>query len=357
MRNRRLTLAAPPPDPFGEWQRAAYRERLQLLGGRFEFETDDRRLQRVVRAAYAGLPPHRFAPSAPHFRLRLVATAAGGTPGARSEPPPVRSLAGAGLLCGAMGSANFVTVTVAQRAALLVASRQALRYPYHVRYELLEFAVYLLAARAQQLVPLHAGCIGRGGQGVLLMGPSGSGKSTVVLHCLLGGLDFLAEDSVLVQPDTLRATGVASFLHIRPDSLRFLSRAERATLLRNSTTIRRRSGVEKLEIDMRRPGWPLAAAPLAIRAVVFLSRGRAGRRSPLTPMGKAVAGKRLAASQLYAANQPGWRTFRARLSALPAYEMRRSAHPGEAAAALREVLAEHAAPTRSATRLTARNEA
>jgi hypothetical protein len=30
MRNQRLTLAAPPPDPFGERKRTAFRERLQL---------------------------------------------------------------------------------------------------------------------------------------------------------------------------------------------------------------------------------------------------------------------------------------------------------------------------------------
>jgi hypothetical protein len=342
MRKPRLTLAAPPPDPFGERTRAAFRERLQLLGAEFEFETDSRRLQRIIRSAYAGLPPHRLARAVPRFRVRLVVTP---TPRARrgppGEPPPVRALSGAGMLCGAMERASFVTVAVQQRAALLVVSPQALRYPYHVRYELLEFAVYLLAARAQQLVPLHAACVGHGGQGVLLMGRSGAGKSTLVLHCLLGGSDFLAEDSVLVQPETLRATGVASFLHIRRDSLRFLARAERMALLRNSTLIRRRSGVEKLEIDLRRPGYRLAAAPLAIRAVVFLSAARAGMRPLLTSVRKAVARKRLAASQRYAANQPGWSTFKERLSALPVYEVRRGAHPSEAVEALREMLAEH----------------
>jgi hypothetical protein len=344
MRKRRLTLAAPPPDPFGERRRVAFRERLQLLGGRFDFETESARLRRIVRLAYARLPPHRLAEVPPRLRVRLVLTSAAGRRAGRSlesEPPPVRALAGGGILCGAVDGASFVALTPQQRSALVVVSQELLRYPYHVRYELLEFAVYVLAARVQGLVPLHAGCVGLRDQGILLLGPSGSGKSTLVLQCLLSGLDLLAEDSVLVQPETLRATGVASFLHVRRDSLRFLARAERAAVLRNSALVRRRSGVEKLEIDLRRPGCHLAAAPLAIRAVVFLSAARARTRSLLTSMRKAVARKRLAASQRYAANQPGWSTFGERLAALPAYELRRGAHPREAVAALSEMLAGH----------------
>lgn len=338
MRNKRLTLAAPPPDPFGEHERATFSERLELLGGRFEFETDDRRLRGLVQTAYRGLPPHKLVRNAPRFRLRLIATPAQEPKRTRGEPPHVRAMAGPGLLCGAMGSSSFVTVAAAQRAALLVASQQALQHPYHLRYELLEFAVYLLAARAQCLVPLHAGCVGRDGQGVLLMGPSGSGKSTVVLHCLLGGLDFLAEDSVLVQPETLHATGVASFLHIRRDSLRFLAHAERAALLRSSTLIRRRSGVEKLEIDMRRPGYRLAPAPLTIRAVVFLSRR--GARTPrlLTSLPATTVVGRLAMQQRYASQQPGWSVFCKRMSRLPGYELRRGDHPRAAVEALQELL-------------------
>ena len=252
----------------------------------------------------------------------------------------MRPLAGGGLLGGAMGSASFVTVAVQQRAALLVVSPQDLRYPYHVRYELLEFAVYLLAARALQLVPLHAACVGRDGQGVLLLGPSGSGKSTVVLHCLLAGLDLLAEDSVLVRPQSLLATGVANFLHLRRDTLRFLDPREHAALVRRSSVIRRRSGVEKLEIDLRPPRRRrrVSTAPLHIRAVVFLSSRAARGRSLLAPLPRSAVLRRLASSQRYAAKQAGWGTFRAHLGRLPGYELRRGLHPREAAAAVRELL-------------------
>ena len=68
-------------------------------------------------------------------------------------------------------------------------------------------------------MPLHAACVGQGGRGVLLIGESGAGKSTASLHCLLRGLDFVSEDSIFATPDTMLATGVANFLHVRCDSL------------------------------------------------------------------------------------------------------------------------------------------
>jgi energy-coupling factor transporter ATP-binding protein EcfA2 len=247
-------------------------------------------------------------------------------------------MAAGGILCGAVAGAGFVTLAAEQRAALVVVPRELLRYAYHVRYELLEFAVYLLAQRVQRLVPLHAACVGRGDRGILLIGRSGAGKSTLMLQSLLAGLDFLAEDSVMVQPRTLRATGVASFLHLRPDSLRFFDRTAQAAVLRNSVVIRRRSGVKKLEIDLRSAEFRRAAAPQRIRAVLFLSRRRAGTGPLLVQLNRSAVLERLADSQRYAAHQPGWSAFRRRVSALPAYELRRGTHPREAVEALRELL-------------------
>jgi hypothetical protein len=341
-RKKHPALAEPPPDPFRERDHPALLERMQLMGGQFRFETDSPRLLRIVRLAYARLPPHTFSSAAPHclVRLGLTSRERARRPAVRinSEPPRVRPLSGGGILCGAMDGANFVALDPQQRSALLVVSHAMLRFPYHLRYEMLEFAVYVLASRVQGLVPLHAACVGRGGQGILLLGPSGSGKSTVSLHCLMQGFDFLAEDSVLVRPDGLLATGVANFLHIRPDSLQFLEDAGAAALIRKSCVIRRRSGVEKYEIDLRHPRYRLAPAPLRIVAVVFVSPNRAGNRPLLAPMAKAQLTRKLAVTQRYAANQPGWSDFARQVSRLPAFELRRSHHPRQAALALAKLL-------------------
>jgi hypothetical protein len=341
-RNRNQTLAEPPADPFQERHRPALRERMQLMGGQFQFETDSPRLLSIVRLAYAGLPPHKLRHAAPRCLVRLALTSAERSPHAmksmKAEPPRVRPLAGGGILCGAMENANFVALTPERRSALLVVSRDMLRFPYHVRYEMLEFAVYVLASRVQGLVPLHAACIGRGGHGILLLGPSGAGKSTVSLHCLLQGLDFLAEDSVLVDSAGLLATGVANFLHVRPDSLRFLEDAGREELIRKTSIIRRRSGVEKFEIDLRRPRYRLAPAPLRIGAVVFVSPKTADARGLLRPMRRPQVVRQLAAGQRYAAHQPGWSAFSRQISHLPAFVLSRGRHPLQAVEALEKLL-------------------
>jgi hypothetical protein len=45
----------------------------------------------------------------------------------------------------------------------------------------------------------HAGAVGRGGRGVLLVGRSGSGKSTLALACALAGMEFVADDYLLLE--------------------------------------------------------------------------------------------------------------------------------------------------------------
>jgi hypothetical protein len=170
------------------------------------------------------------------------------------------------------------------------------------------------------------------------MGPSGAGKSTVTLHCLLQGFDFLSEDSVFVTPDTMLATGIANFLHVRSDSLRWLERTRDVAAIRKSPVIRRRSGVRKFEVNLRRGDYRLAPSPLKVAAVVFLSAQNAGARPLLKPLSKSGLLARLAATQGYAANQPEWNTFSKSVSKLDAFELRRGHHPLEAVEALRSLL-------------------
>lgn len=336
-----MTRAAQPDlfaDPFGERSPPSLHEEVQLLGGRFRFETDNRQLLRLVQSAYTGLPRLKLPASAPRFRIKLVLTSAERRR-ARTEPPQLTMLSAGGLLCGANDWSSFVVVSPNERAALVVVSPDMLRFAYHTRYELIEFAVFTLASRALGLVPLHAACVGRNGRGVLLIGPSGSGKSTVALHCLLQGFDFVSEDSVFVTPDTLLANGVANFLHVRRDSLRFLAEATHAARIRNSPVIRRRSGVQKFEVDLRRPGYRLAAAPLNIAAVIFTSAANASDARLLKPLRKSELLAQLHATQAYAANSAGWKTFTKNLAGVKAFELRRGSHPQQAVRELQELVA------------------
>jgi hypothetical protein len=340
-------LPHPPSDPFGERAKTLVRGPLQLLGGRFRFDSNSPELLELVDSAYKGLPPHRISAKAPNLRVSLLLTShrrayklVGGRHSIdRSEPPPLAMLHGAGLLGGATASSNAVVLSPREGAALVVVSPEMLRSAYHTRYELIEFAVYTLAARAQRLVPLHAACVGLGGRGILLMGPSGAGKSTVALHCLLNGFDFLSEDSVFVAPDTMLATGVANFLHVRPDSLAWLRRSREASAIAKSPVIRRRSGVKKFELDLRRECFELAKSPLKIIGIVLLSSQRAGDGPLFSPLSKSRLRANLAVDQAYGASQPQWRTFDRNISRLAAFELRRGRHPVEAVEALRSLLA------------------
>lgn len=332
-------------DPFAERRTGLLRIRRQILGGAFEFTSDSPELLQLVRAAYDGLPRHRLSSSPPRMAVRLVLGEASATErgarGARSrrreQPGTLAMLSGPGLLCGASAGSGVAVMSAGQRTALIVLAREWLSFPYHVRYELIEFAVFTLAARVQGLMPLHAACIGRRGRGLLLIGDSGAGKSTTVLHCALQGLELVSEDSLFVAPRSLLATGVANFLHVRPDSLRFVPAAQ-ARVLHRAPVIRRRSGVRKLEIDLRQRRFRLAPRPLAIDALVALSADSAGRKPLLAPLSQAQSLARLRASQPYAAGQPGWRLFAQRMRRVPAFELRRGRHPQDTVAALRQLL-------------------
>lgn len=323
-------------DPFREHGVPLRRLALRLLGAHFEFQSDSPELMRLVEWAYADLPRHRLPTSIPRMAIRLVL----GTeePARRvGEPAPFSMLSGSGFLCGASPSTSMTVVSEAQRAALVVVARDLLRFPYHVRYELIELAVFTLAARVQRLMPLHAACVGAGGRGLLLIGSSGAGKSTAVLHSALAGLDLVSEDSLFVTPDTLLATGVANFLHACHESLRFLP-AREAARLRRSPVIRRRSGVSKLEIDLRDPRFRLAPRPVKLVGTVQLSARRAEGRQLLTAIGAGELIERLRASQPYAAGLPGWRAFCRHIRTLPGFELSRGRHPDETVAALRRLL-------------------
>jgi hypothetical protein len=245
-------------------------------------------------------------------------------------------ISGAGLLGAAMEASTFMVVSPEERGALVAVAPWLLRFPYHTRYELIEFAVFTLAARAQGLVALHGACVGHAGRGVLLLGPSGAGKSTVALHCLLGGLGLLAEDSVFVAPHTLLATGVSNFLHVGAGSLRWIAQRRHAAKIRKSPVIVRRSGARKYEVDLRGGDYRLAERPLRIGAIAFLST--LTERPLLKRLTRAEGLARLVQEQAYAANQPSWTAFTRALTRLPFFELRRGRHPREAVDVLRGLI-------------------
>jgi len=326
-------------DPFHERSTYPFAMVKTILGARFHFDSTHAALLEPVEAAYGGLP--RDVPGTPlptfHVELRLSPRRHGI---AWDEPPHVLTQSGAGLICGIMDASNYVIVDHARHRALVVASEDMLDWPYHLRYELIEFAVFVLAARGMDLLPLHGACLGLDGRGVLLLGASGAGKSTLALHGLLEGMDFVAEDAIFVDPRTMEARGVGNFLHVRADALRFIDEGPMRRWIARSPTIRRRSGVEKFESDLRHGYGNVATAPLALMGAVFVSAEIAdGTADMLTPLGHGEMAARLLADQPYAASQSGWHRFVRQLTEMDVHVLKRGRHPRDSVDAVRRLLA------------------
>lgn len=325
-------------NPFDERAGPVSGVNRQIMGGHFRFESSSEALLGLVDAAYAGLPSHRLPVASTAFRIELRLVQSEASPRS-AEPSPVQMQSGAGLICGVMDASNYVVLDPARRRALVVASEDMLGCPYHLRYELIEFAVFTLATRGLGLVPLHGACVGRAGRGILLLGASGSGKSTLALHSLLQGLDFLAEDAVFVQPQQMLATGVANFLHVQADALRCVDDDQVRRWIADAPVIRRRSGVEKFEVDLRLGHGRLAPDPLTLAGAVFVSSQPADDPAALlTPVPAHEIAARLRADQPYASGQPGWHRFEQQLVEQGAYELRRGRHPQASVEALRRLL-------------------
>jgi hypothetical protein len=331
-----------PADPFQERAHGLHAFTAHVMGARIVFQSSSRSLLRLAMTTYHGLPRHRLPGPEPALQIRLLSRA--DAPRRRletDEPAELSMFSGAQFLGGATGGSDLVIISARLRTALVAVSQHTQRSPYHARYERLEFAVFTLAARAQGLTSLHAACVGSKGRGVLLMGASGAGKSTATLLAALAGLEFLAEDAVFVRPGTLLATGVSNYLHVTADTLKWLDERERAWV-RASPVIRRRSGVRKFELDLRRrtarvAPVQLARSPLKICAVVFLS-AQPATSTLLRPLSKAQLLRRTVAEQGYAASQPQWPQFSRSLASVPGFELRRADHPAKSVAAIQTLL-------------------
>lgn len=325
------------PDPFLERTPEWRSMDVHVLGGHFHFRSDSSALLDVVAMAYAGLPAHVLPVTAPRFQIELRLAPADAD--ASDEPPPVRMQSGAGFLCGVMDANNYVVLFPEQRRALVVASADQLARPYHLRYELIEFAVFTLATRALSLAPLHGACVGWHGRAALVMGASGAGKSTLALHSLLRGMDFVAEDAVFVHPPSGQVTGVANYLHMQADALRFVDDQHLRDWIEHAPVIRRRSGVQKYEMDLRDGHARLAPEPLQLACVVFASaRPADDPQALLQAIPDHEIEGRLRAEQPYAASQPGWDAFVSAVRQRGACELRRGRHPVDSVDALIRLL-------------------
>lgn len=325
---------SPPPGPACLPLIATKR----VLGGFFRFESNSRDLLDLVEAAYGGLPSQTFPDAAVEFRVRLCLLPRSTNPWP-TEPPAPRIRRQGNRLRADIDASNYVAIDPARRRARVVVSEAMLLHAYHLRCELIEFAVFTLATQAFGLVPLHAACIGRQGRGVLLLGGSGAGKSTLALHGLLRGWDLLAEDAIFVRPVDLWATGVPNYLHLKSDALDFVEDDATRAWISHAPVIHRRSGARKFEVDLRRGHGRPAAGPLALAGAVFVCARVAERPDALlAPVDAHEAERLLDADQPHASRQPGWWRFKREIMDRGVHQLLRGLHPRDAVDALCRLL-------------------
>ena len=138
-----------------------------------------------------------------------IAAAPGTNPVARlrSERACVLAAAGSRALTAALPAEGVAVFHLPDAAAIPASERAA---PIREALQL------LMAARGRLMT--HAGAVGNGGRGVLLVGRGGSGKSTLALSCALAGMEIVADDYVLLDPTSLVAHAMQSTAKLTEDS-------------------------------------------------------------------------------------------------------------------------------------------
>lgn len=178
-----------------------------------------------------------------------------------------------------------------------------------------------------KLLPVHGGAVGVGGRGVLLIAQNGGGKSTLAASCLLSGMDYVADDYVLVSAEgPLRAMPLFSTLKMNLDM-----KKELGLTLPVIWEDAARGGKQLLDAS----SFPICRN-MAVRAVVFLSRW--DREWPEISPATGYPAVRLAqtAIRTEAPHDPlAAKSVVQRLSGLPAYEMRLSGNLKQNADTLR----------------------
>ena len=124
----------------------------------------------------------------------------------------------------------------------------------------------LLWHRDRGLQAVHAGLVGRNGDGILLGGPGGAGKSTTALTCLQAGMAYLSDDYVVVDPNpegTPVCHSVYCSAHVDPKHL------ERFPLLRPHARPGRLAREDKSLILLSDLPGAILKSSVQLRAIVF----------------------------------------------------------------------------------------
>jgi hypothetical protein len=162
---------------------------------------------------------------------------------------------------------NFAAVDLRAGTASVHVSPKTAADHAGLRWFFIESMAYMLLAQ-RHLVAIHAGCVARGGRGVLLCGKSGAGKSTLAFACARSGWTYVADDCTWLLAESRDRIAIG-----RPHQIRFRDdAAEHFPELEGAVASTRPNG--KLSIEVLTGDFPGIATSrgCAIEGVVFLDR-------------------------------------------------------------------------------------
>lgn len=167
---------------------------------------------------------------------------------------------------------------------------------FYFRSNFLEKTVYLLLG-ALVVTDIHAACVSKNGNGVLLCGNSGAGKTTLAYACARAGWTYTSDDTSYLVNGTLppRVIGHSHRVRFRPSTRQLFPELE----CRAVTP--RMEGKPSIEVPISELPIERAAAEVAVHSIVYLSR-LPSAKSELLRLPSGTAPKRMS-DALYSAGQ------------------------------------------------------
>ena len=164
-------------------------------------------------------------------------------------------------------SRNFGSYLIASDGRRVLADPPAQTAPAYWQRLLVGHALPM-ACLVQGLEVFHASAVSMDGAAIAIAAPSHGGKSSLAIRLALRGGDLLTDDALALEPDGVRvlAHPGPSIVNIRHAQWDLLSDAERLRL----------GAVVGIDADAVRVVVRRSAAPVPLRAFVFVSRGPGG---------------------------------------------------------------------------------
>ncbi len=277
----------PAPDPLGLSEPLPLRGRFYPLGFPLDLRTNS---EDILKAACDSWGEFAAAFDAPRIELRVLIGREERALGSASWGEPVFR-AQKELLAVILDSGNFAMVDMERCFGFACLDPGMGRNHLYTSFYFLDPMAYTCLSH-RHLTPIHAACVARNGNGVLLLGGPGCGKSSLAFACARAGLTFIADDATWVVRGSTEPTliGKHQRMRFKQDAIELIPAL--AGLPRIPSVIGKHS-FEIRTADV--PGLMTASCCRPWKSI-FLERRKSGPAEML-PLGPAEMWKRLNGSR------------------------------------------------------------